>query len=142
MHMIRWTLRYLSLSFYCHITNYATITAYKYVTKLFLLVGLRENSWPLLVFFLPPLSNQTHFPTIFFLIFLVSFFIHPKILPTKHTINLPKCLNKMGSKYNFLLKVYSIYLSSNPILCIWQKLSLNKQVQLFFITIFRIQLPN
>ena len=35
MHITRWTLRHLSLSFYFHITLYAAIAAYKYIAKHF-----------------------------------------------------------------------------------------------------------
>ena len=35
MHIIKWILKHLLLSFCCHITHYAAIDAYKYVGKPF-----------------------------------------------------------------------------------------------------------
>lgn len=47
-YMIRWTLRHLSLFFYCLIILYAAITAYKYVAKPF----PKKNSYCLLILLL------------------------------------------------------------------------------------------
>jgi len=74
MHMIRWTLRHLSLSFCRLIILYAAIAAYKYVAKPF----PKKNSYRLLILLLADYIS-------FDLFLLIMHTILPVLVKCRHT---------------------------------------------------------